>query len=256
MPAKPRIVILADAGLSTQLMYHGLSDGFDIAAVVLEQKPSSAKMIRHRAKKLGWSETLGQIAFIAFSRWLGKISRRRVRQLLQRYGLDDAPIPSQAITHVTSANQREVIRLLRELAPDAVVVNGTRILSKKLLTSIEAPFLNTHMGITPAYRGVHGGYWALAMNDRAHCGVTVHVVDEGVDTGGILYQATIDVDADDNFATYPIHQIAKAIPLMRAALHDVTAQRLSPREGEGPSRQWYHPTLLFYLKQRMLKGIK
>jgi methionyl-tRNA formyltransferase len=112
------------------------------------------------------------------------------------------------------------------------------------------------MGITPLYRGVHGGYWALAMNDSAHCGVTVHLVDEGVDTGAVLYQSTIAVEGSDNFSTYPIHQIAKAIPMMRSAVNDAAERRLAPRAAGGSSHQWYHPTLFFYLRQRLFKGVR
>jgi len=70
--------------------------------------------------------------------------------------------------------------------PDVVVVNGTRIIAEKVLHSVPATFLNTHSGITPLYRGAHGGYWALVKKDRANCGVTIHVVDAGIDTGGIV----------------------------------------------------------------------
>jgi len=254
--ARPRVVLLAGPGLSTTLMYNGLRASCDIVAVVLEEKPSSSTMLRHRVKTLGWVETLGQVAFIAFSRWLGRTSQARATQLYQHYRLDDTPIPDRVVTRVASANRREVTRLLEAVAPDAIVVNGTRILSRRLLSSVACPFINTHMGITPAYRGVHGGYWALAMGDRAHCGVTVHMVDEGVDTGGILYQSTIDVGDTDNFATYPIHQIARAIPLMSAAIDDAAQHRLAPFVTDGPSRQWYHPTLFFYLRKRWLAGIR
>lgn len=256
MRPRPRVVMLAGPGLSTDIMYNGLRESCDVVAVVLEDKQSARAMLRYRARTLGLFTTLGQVAFIAFSRWLGKASRARMKALMQHYGLDDAPVPTESVMRVASANRREVMRLLRTWKPDAVVVNGTRILSKKLLASTDAPFINTHMGITPAYRGVHGGYWALAMDDRERCGVTVHLVDEGVDTGGVLYQATIDVNDADNFATYPLHQIAKAIPLMQAALRDAAAGCLAPRGGQGESRQWYHPTLWFYLRQRWLKGVK
>ena len=256
MPARTRIVMLAGDGLSTRVMYHSLREEFDIVEVLLERKPSALKMLRHRARKLGIAQTLGQFGFILYSRLLGRVSRSRIEQLLRQHGLSDAPIPPQAITHVVSANGRGVANRLRKLAPDAVVVNGTRILSKKLLVAVGAPFINTHMGITPIYRGVHGGYWALANDDRAHCGVTVHLVDPGVDTGGILYQALITPEANDNFATYPILQLVQGLPVMKNALHDVAAGRLAPRVGEGPSQQWYHPTLFGYWKTRLQRGVK
>lgn len=256
MPPRPRIALLAGEGWTTNAMYHALREEFDIVAVIVEHKPSAVKMLRHRARKLGLIKTLGQFAFILYSRLLGRAAQARVDALMRRYGLSDTAIPAEAITRVANANGKQVARLLKKLAPHAVVVNGTRILSAKLLAAVDAPFINTHMGITPAYRGVHGGYWALANDDRAHCGVTVHLVDEGVDTGGILYQDRIDTDAEDNFATYPVLQLAKALPLMKTALRDAASGSLKPRAGEGPSRQWYHPTLWGYWKVRLARGVK
>jgi folate-dependent phosphoribosylglycinamide formyltransferase PurN len=72
---------------------------------------------------------------------------------------------------------------LKAINPDLVIVNGTRIISKKVLSSINSKFVNIHVGITPKYRGVHGTYWALVNNDVENSGVTVHFVDEGIDTG-------------------------------------------------------------------------
>ncbi|WNL47093.1 formyl transferase [Dyella sp. BiH032] len=256
MPPRPRIALLAGEGWTTHAMYHALRNEFDIVAVIIERKPSALKMLRYRARKLGAWETLGQFAFIVYSRLLSHAAHARVESLMRQHGLSDAPIPDDTVTRVASANGKQTVRLLKKLAPQAVVVNGTRILSRKLLDEVDAPFINTHMGITPAYRGVHGGYWALANDDRAHCGVTVHLVDEGVDTGGILYQDRIDVEPEDNFATYPVLQLAKALPLMKAALLDAAERRLAPQAGIGPSRQWYHPTLWGYWKVRFKRGVK
>ena len=51
------------------------------------------------------------------------------------------------------------------------MINGTRIISKATLGCVPAVFINTHVGITPTYRGVHGGYWSLVEGERARCGV-------------------------------------------------------------------------------------
>jgi folate-dependent phosphoribosylglycinamide formyltransferase PurN len=96
----------------------------------------------------------------------------------------------------------------------------------------------------------------MASGDPEHCGVTVHLIDPGIDTGGVLYQATIHPDGRDNFNTYPVHQLAQAIPLMKAALDDVRLQRLEVKAGVLPSRLWSHPTLFGYLKTWMSKGIR
>ena len=95
------------------------------------------------------------------------------------------------VTEVPSVNSDLTIAELKRLSPAVVVVNGTRIIQEKVLGCVDAVFLNTHAGITPMYRGVHGGYWALASGDASNCGVTIHKVDKGIDTGSIVAQATI-----------------------------------------------------------------
>jgi len=165
-------------------------------------------------------------------------------------------MPGEIITHVDSVNSEAFVQRIREAEPDIIVVNGTRIIAKHILEQLTCPIINVHVGITPLYRGVHGAYWALTQNDRAHCGVTVHMVDAGIDTGGILQQATIEPGHDDNFVTYPYLQFAKAVELVKKAVPEVLAGSYSIKPvPEGKSKLWYHPTIWQYLKYR-LKGVK
>jgi folate-dependent phosphoribosylglycinamide formyltransferase PurN len=96
----------------------------------------------------------------------------------------------------------------------------------------------------------------MAMDDEENCGVTIHLVDKGIDTGAVLYQATISTTKHDNFNTYPVHQIAKAIPLMKTALNDLSENRVNIKKGVDPSGLWYHPTLWEYLRRWILNGVK
>lgn len=253
---KIRIVMLCGHGQSSNIMYHSLVEKFDIVSVILEDSPSKLTLLQRRAKKIGYTKTAGQLCFIIMNRIFSKIAKKKINRLICDYGLNDAPIPEIATTKVSSVNSEEVINLLKRMNPDAVVVNGTRIISKKVLASVKSPFINTHMGITPKYRGVHGGYWALAKGDLENCGVTVHLVDQGIDTGSVLYQDIIQPNKSDNFNTYPIHQISKAIPLMILALKDVGEERIKSVKGVSPSNLWYHPTLFEYLKIWIQKGVK
>ena len=47
------------------------------------------------------------------------------------------------------------------LTPDYVIVNGTSLLSRESIDTINRRVINIHVGITPEYRGAHGGFWAL-----------------------------------------------------------------------------------------------
>ena len=70
-----------------------------------------------------------------------------------------------------------------------------------------------------------------------------------------LYQDIINIEKYDNLNTYPIHQMAKAFPLMKTALNDIKEKRINIKSGVHPSRLWYHPTLFEYVKNWVLKGV-
>ncbi|SJM94063.1 formyl transferase [Crenothrix polyspora] len=253
---KIRVVMLCGNRQSSRIMYNGLASHVDIVNIIVEDKPSAKIMIQRRMAKLGAAKTVGQLFFLVVNRLLEKLSTGRITQLISAYGLNEDNFPTATTIRVATVNSAEVIALLKEIQPDAVVVNGTRIIANNVLTCIAAPFINTHNGITPKYRGTHGGYWALANSDADNCGVTLHLVDPGIDTGGVLYQATIQVNKQDNLNTYPIHQIAKAIPLMIATLDDIKENRLTIKQGVFPSQLWHHPTLLEYIQNWRHKGVK
>lgn len=60
--------------------------------------------------------------------------------------------------------------------------------------------INCHAGKLPFYRGRNILNWAL-INDEKEFGITVHYVDEGIDTGDIILQKTYTITDDDNYAT-------------------------------------------------------
>lgn len=253
-----RIVLLAKPGDSTNIVFNALSSEFDVAKVLLEGEVPKRVLLIRRVKKLGLRTVLGQLAFRSLIvPPLARASRQRVSQICEEQGLDRTPIPAELVESVPSVNSDEARRALQAFDPQIVVVNGTRIISKQTLGAATARFVNTHVGITPLYRGVHGGYWALAKRDEAHCGVTVHLVDTGIDTGGILAQGNIFPTAADNFVTYPYLQYAVAVPLLRSAVRELLSGTVTTRPApDGASRLWSHPTLAQYLKNRLVTGAR
>ncbi|WP_418277752.1 phosphoribosylglycinamide formyltransferase [Isoptericola jiangsuensis] len=82
--------------------------------------------------------------------------------------------------------------------PDWVVLAGfMRILAPSFLTRFPGRVVNTHPALLPSFPGAHGVRDALTYGVRV-TGCTVHVVDDGVDTGPIIAQATVPVLDDDD----------------------------------------------------------
>lgn len=229
-----------------------------IERVIVEDRMSRVRFWQRRVKTLGAYKVGGQILFqLLVVPHLAIVSRRRTTVLHAQYGLDTTPIEPDKVIPVTSVNSAEARAALKELDPEVVIIHGTRILSTRTITCVRAKFINLHAGITPLYRGVHGAYWALVEGDRASCGVTVHQVDAGIDTGAILGQATIAPTEEDTFVTYPLLQLAIGIPLLKQVVEQVLESHagvIPPPPGR--SRLWSHPTLFEYLRHRVRRGVR
>jgi phosphoribosylglycinamide formyltransferase 1 len=256
---KPRPLMLGGAGASTWIVANVLRRRFGDFLLVVEEPRGGWKIARGRARRLGWIETLGQMLFVeTVYRWLRFRSRARLAEIDAEFGLDRKPVTGN-VRHVRSVNDAETVRLLKEADPDLVVVSGTRILSAEVLGTIRGRFLNLHAGITPAFRGGHGGYWALATGRPELAGVTVHWIDAGIDTGSIVKQGLIHPIPIDNFATYSSLQLGVGLPLLAQAIDEYFAgalvESVLPDANLHGSRLCFHPTLWFYLKGR-LRGVK
>jgi len=83
--------------------------------------------------------------------------------------------------------------------PDLLVLAGyMKILGKQVIERFRA--VNTHPSLLPAFPGAHAIRDALAYGVRVS-GVSVHWVDEGVDTGPLLAQAAVPVEPSDTEQT-------------------------------------------------------
>ncbi len=198
--------------------------------------------------------------FLAFFvvKILKKVYFKRIKNILRVNSLDNKDIPKDKINYVETVNSDVVRNIIKETEADFILVNGARIIGKKTLESKEIKFVNTHAGITPKYRGVHGGYWALAKEDIEHCGVTVHYVDTGVDTGDVIGHSLIKPSKKDSFVTYPFLQLKKGIEILelffKNYINGDTNQLYKMNVEE--SKQYYHPTILEYLFYLIKRGIK
>jgi folate-dependent phosphoribosylglycinamide formyltransferase PurN len=253
-----RVVLLAGPGDSTDIVANFLASRVPDLVVIIEDPPSRLRMTQRRARRVGWPSAIGQVLFVAL---LQPVLRRRGARRRDAI-LTEASID---LTHrspqyrVPSANGEQVVALLTSLQPAMVVINGTRIIAAPVLESAGCPLVNLHAGITPRYRGVHGGYWALAEHHPEWVGTTVHLVDPGIDTGGILAQSVFEVTGEDSFSTYPYLHLVHGLPLLGAQVDKVmSGEDLEPTlVGTAPgSALYYHPTLWGYLLRRWRLGVR
>ncbi len=95
-------------------------------------------------------------------------------------------------------NAHTVTERLRALNPDLIVVSGAPMLRPNIYTLPRGGTVNVHCGISPNYRGMHTVITPLQRGDYAHVGSTVHYVDDGVDSGPVLFRVYPDMTPSDS----------------------------------------------------------
>ena len=124
-----------------------------------------------------------------------------------------------------AAWDRELTKAVAGYEPDLVVSAGfMKILGPEFLTAFGGRVLNTHPALLPAFPGAHAVADALAYGVRV-TGCTVHLVDDGVDTGPIVAQEAVNVVPGEDAGA--LHERIKVVE--RRLLVDVIA--LLTRQG-------------------------
>lgn len=251
------VMLIIRPNLSSAVLVNYLRQHVSDLVVVEEQRPAITRSLRMRILKAGLIKSSGQVLFVVVYRLIKWASKNRLKKIMETNNLSKDCYKDLVVRKVESVNDAEFQAWLRNQHSQVVVINGTRILSERTINLINCPILNVHCGITPHYRGVHGGYWALYNNDSKNFGVTVHSVDKGVDTGSILSQRYVTISKFDNISTYPLLQHAAAMPCLTEIVQNILdGKKLYPKTNSMKSKQWFHPTLWTYLYCRFMRGIK
>jgi folate-dependent phosphoribosylglycinamide formyltransferase PurN len=241
------IVVVTEGGPHIWAIVNALTDRIGPVDVILETPESKKRLLLGRARRQGWISAIGQLGTMVLTRLGKRALAGHTARLIAEEKIETEPRQGQAIVHVPSANGPECLQAIERIGPGVVLLAGCRLLSKDTLAKMPCPVLNYHAGIAPKYRGMNGGYWALASGDRDNFGTTVHLVDAGVDTGAVLKQARGKPEPGDTIASYALRQAAFSRDICAEAVSDVLTGKLATIYPGLPSKQWYHPTIWFYL---------
>ena len=117
--------------------------------------------------------------------------------------------------------------------PDLTVLAGfMKILPPEFVAALSPNLINTHPSLLPKYPGAHAVRDALADGAKI-TGVTIHVVDEGVDTGPHLAQAEVAVLPDET--EFELHERIKVVEreLLIKTVADIAKQRVDLQAFKG-----------------------
>jgi phosphoribosylglycinamide formyltransferase 1 len=119
-----------------------------------------------------------------------------------------------------------VLSALEERAIDVLVSAGyMRLLGKTVLDVYGGRWLNVHPALLPSFPGMHGVRDALAYGVKV-TGVTVFLVDEGIDTGPVVAQEVVEVRPDDDWDSLEVRIHAAEHRVLPAAVRALIEGRI------------------------------
>jgi methionyl-tRNA formyltransferase len=134
-------------------------------------------------------------------------------------------IPVEQPMKITDAE----IDKLKDLKPDLLIVAAYgRILPQKFLDIAGFGCINVHPSLLPKYRGASPIQNAL-LNGETETGVSIMLMDAGMDTGPVLAQSPIAIDPDDTAITLEQKVTIEAVPLLMATLPQFIKQEIEPQ---------------------------
>ncbi len=135
----------------------------------------------------------------------------------------------------------DALEFVRALQADAGIVLGTRILKPALYNIPRHGSVNIHKRKVPDYRGGGPiGLWEL-LDAQKEIGVTIHRVDEQVDTGAVLRTATIPIDLFDTLESLALKADLVGEDLLVQAVRDFVHGTLHETPQTGPGRTFRGP---------------
>jgi hypothetical protein len=135
--------------------------------------------------------------------------------------LDDLPVH-----YVKNINDDESKALIKNSESELAVVFGTRKINQNIVSLFGDGLMNVHRGITQAYRGLDTNLWAIYHNDFSNIGVTVHDVNDRLDTGHIIKQKVLDIPLDTKIYQLRYYETLLATELTLEALNDYVTEQL------------------------------
>ena len=88
--------------------------------------------------------------------------------------------------------------MIQDNNPKCIALYSVSIIKEKLISIFNERLFNIHAGLSPYYRGTATNIWPIINEELEYIGMTVHHIDKGIDSGGLILQGRPNLDKDDD----------------------------------------------------------
>ncbi len=219
----------------------------EIKAFVISQ-PMGKKSVKKLAKQM--YDFYGPVDFLkigikyVFKKHMGKrmilrskgqdVTTYTIKQLAESYGLN--------VIERSDLNNPDFHKLIRQYEPDLFISIASPIIFKEQL--INTPTLDTiniHTAPLPKYRGMLPNFWQLYHSEKK-AGMTIHRIDNGIDTGDKLVQHFVPINANDSLHDLIVKTKKEGAKLMIKVIEDFKNGKIQYSKLEGEGSYFTFPT--------------
>ena len=144
----------------------------------------------------------------------------------EKYGIPTFVVPPKSFVN-REEWAAELLTNVKSYNPELIVLAGfMRILPASFVSAVAPKMINTHPSLLPLFPGAHGVHDAMVAG-ATETGVTIHIVDEGVDTGPHLAQAKVAILPEDSEES--LHERIKTVEreLLVKVVRDIADNKIS-----------------------------
>lgn len=127
-----------------------------------------------------------------------------------------------------AVNDNRVLKFLQSKDIDYIFVYGTGIIGKDIIKAYPKRIINMHLGLSPYYRGAGTNFWPIVNNEAEFCGVTIHFLDEGIDSGDIISRGRAKAEENDTIHSFGNKIIKVGVNLIINSINKINLSDFTP----------------------------
>jgi methionyl-tRNA formyltransferase len=215
-----RIVLLCTAQANQVALANKIAAEFDLVGIVTEKRKVN------KAKKYTLKNILTKLSH--------KILFRKIIQawwnMLDHYQQLYSKFPDTKIVEVSNINDEAVAHFIKEMKADLVMVSGTSMVRKNILSvPLSIGMINLHTGLSPYIKGgPNCTNWCIATNQFHLIGNSIMWIDAGIDSGDLLTTAIVGFTGKESLLEIHIKVMEEAHALYVLAIRSI-ADNKAPR---------------------------
>lgn len=212
-----KIVLLCSTQANQVALANKIAAHFNLAGIVAETKE------KNKAHKL----TLQKLLKAAIQKTIFRKINRAWSEMLQFYRKRFERFPQTKILQVTNINSTEVSHFIAACEADLVMVSGTSMIKKNILSvPLSIGMINLHTGLSPYIKGAPNcSNWCISNNEFHLIGNSIMWIDAGIDSGDLLATATVKFTGQENLAGLHIKVMEEAHNLYLQAVDSIVNEK-------------------------------